>query len=546
MKHTEKTNFITGAAMLAAANLVCKVLGVLFRVYAIRIMGEDGMFYYEKVYPIYSWLLIISSSGIPIAISRMVAARVARGMYEEADKLFKKAFWMLFALGVATTAFMIVLSQPIAVYVLDSHDEGMRWALCALAPALFFTSLLCAYRGYLQGLQRMEGTSLSQLAEQIFKMLFGLSLAWYLFRRYSNTPFAAAAGSVGVLLGVTISEALALAVIYPIFRKERSVMLTGFDPSNPAEEEKHILKGLLAIAIPITLGASILPIANVLDSAMITRLLIQSGYPEPEADWMYVVLCSYVRSIINLPAGISTSLSMAVVPAISASVARRETEDTKKLSAMSVKLAMAIGLPCAVGLSVLARPAIFLLYRHIQPESLDLASSLMHIAAFTVVFISLSQTVTGALQGVGRHRLPVYFLALGGLTKVIVNIVYVSNPRIGIYGAVFSNLACYGVAAILDTIALVVVTKGKLPFLDTFLKPALASALMGGAAWGVYHLLGMVLDMRRYLFSTAACILAIIVAIVFYLVLVLRLRVFTKDELTRIPGGKRLIRYAKH
>lgn len=545
MKRSAKTNFITGAAMLAAANLVCKVLGVLFRVYAIRIMGEDGMFYYEKVYPIYSWLLIISSSGIPIAISRMVAARVARGQYREADRVFQKAFWMLFVLGIATTTFMIALSKPIALFVLDSRDDGMRWSLCALAPALFFTSMLCAYRGYLQGLQRMEGTSLSQLAEQIFKMLFGLSLAWYLFRHYSHTPFAAAAGSVGVLIGVTISEALALAVIYPIFRKARKVMLTGFDPSDPAEEEERVLKTLLAIAIPITLGASILPIANVLDSAMITRLLIRSGYPEPTADWMYVVLCSYVRSIINLPAGISTSLAMAVVPAISTSVARRETEDTKRLSAMSVKLAMTIGLPCAVGLSVLARPAIFLLYRHIQPESLDLAASLMHIAAFTVVFISLSQTVTGALQGVGKHRLPVYFLALGGLTKVLVNLFCVSNPRINIYGAVFSNLACYGVAAILDTIALVVVTKGKLSFSDTFLKPAIASALMGGAAWAVYNGIGRFLDIRRYLFSTAACILAIIVAIVVYLFLVLRFRVFTKDELLRIPGGKRLTKYAK-
>ena len=236
---------------------------------------------------------------------------------------------------------------------------------------------------------------------------------------------------------------------------------------------------------------------------------------------------------------------MAVVPAISTSVARRETEDTKRLSAMSVKLAMTIGLPCAVGLSVLARPAIFLLYRHIQPESLDLAASLMHIAAFTVVFISLSQTVTGALQGVGKHRLPVYFLALGGLTKVLVNLFCVSNPRINIYGAVFSNLACYGVAAILDTIALVVVTKGKLSFSDTFLKPAIASALMGGAAWAVYNGIGRFLDISRYLFSTAACILAIIVAIVVYLFLVLRFRVFTKDELLRIPGGKRLTKYAK-
>ncbi|MDO4853762.1 MAG: oligosaccharide flippase family protein, partial [Clostridia bacterium] len=224
MEQTKKTSFLKGAAILAAASLICKVLGVLFRVFAIRILGEEGMYFYEKVYPTYSWLLIISSSGIPIAISRMVAARIASGAYREANLVFRKAFRLLFGLGILTTAIMFFGAEPIAKYVLDSHDPGMQYALMALAPALFFTSILCAYRGYLQGLQRMNGTGLSQLAEQIFKMLFGLSLAAILFRRYSNTPFGAAAGSVGILLGVTISEALAVGVIYPIYRKERGLL----------------------------------------------------------------------------------------------------------------------------------------------------------------------------------------------------------------------------------------------------------------------------------------------------------------------------------
>ncbi|MBR0081262.1 MAG: polysaccharide biosynthesis protein [Clostridia bacterium] len=542
MERNQKQSFIKGAAILAAASLICKVLGVLFRVFAIRILGEEGMFFYEKVYPTYSWLLIISSSGIPIAISRMVAARVARGAYDEADTVFKKAFRMLLVLGLVTTAVMLLGAQPIAKYLLDSDDPGMRRSLMSLAPALFFTSILCAYRGYLQGLQRMNGTGLSQLAEQVFKMLFGLSLAYVLYRYY-DTPNPAAAGSVGILLGVTISEALAVAVIYPIYRKERKALLpTG---SVEAATEQHVVRDLLVIALPITLGASILPIANVLDSAMITRLLIRTGFPAPDAERMYVVLCTYVRSIINLPAGISTSLSMAVVPAIAAAMARKDAADVKRLSATSIKLAMAIGLPCAVGLSVLARPAIFLLYGSIRPESLDLAESLMHIAAFTVVFISLSQTATGALQGVGRQRLPVYFLLIGGVTKVVVNIVCVSNPRINIYGAVFSNLSCYGIAALLDTIALVVVTKSRLNVLDTFLKPIFAAAVMGGFAYFTYRGIGLILDCSRYLYSALACVAAIVAAILVYLVLMLALRIFSREELALIPGGRKLMRFYK-
>lgn len=543
MEQTKKTSFLKGAAILAAASLICKVLGVLFRVFAIRILGEEGMYFYEKVYPTYSWLLIISSSGIPIAISRMVAARIASGAYREANLVFRKAFRLLFGLGILTTAIMFFGAEPIAKYVLDSHDPGMQYALMALAPALFFTSILCAYRGYLQGLQRMNGTGLSQLAEQIFKMLFGLSLAAILFRRYSNTPFGAAAGSVGILLGVTISEALAVGVIYPIYRKERGLLPSQTDESRM--DGGGIIRDMLAIAIPITLGASILPIANVLDSAMITRLLVGSGIPAVEAERLYVILCTYVRSIINLPAGISTSLAMAVVPAIAAAATRQERDNVSNLSAMSVKLAMAIGLPCAVGLSVLARPIIYLLYGSILPRSLETAESLMHIAAFTVVFISLSQTATGALQGVGKHRLPVYFLLIGGITKIVINLVCIPIPEVNILGAVFSNLACYGIAGILDTIVLVKVTNARLSVVNTFIKPILASAIMGGFAWAVYHGFGHVFDLKRYLLSAVACVAAILVAMIVYVVLLLALGIFSREELARIPGGRKLLRFVK-
>lgn len=545
MESKKKTSFIMGAAILAAASLICKVLGVLFRVFAIRILGEEGMFFYEKVYPTYAWLLIISSSGIPIAISRMVAARVARGDFAAAERVFRKAFWVLSLVGVVTTAVMFFGAEPIAVYVLDSREIGMRWSLMALAPALFFTSLLCAYRGYLQGLQRMSGTGLSQLAEQVFKMIFGLTLAGILFRRFAHTPYGAAAGSVGILLGVTISEALALLVIYPIYRKERGILPQGETTGGASD---GALRELLSIAVPITLGASILPIANVVDSAMITRLLIAAGYPEDEAGRLYVVLCTYVRSIINLPAGISTSLSMAVVPAIAAATARGETGDMRRLTATSIKLAMAIGMPCAVGLSVLARPIIFLLYGSIQPRSLEIAEYLMRIAAFAVVFISLSQTATGALQGVGKQRLPVYFLLIGGVTKIVVNIVCVRIPEINILGAVFSNLACYGIAAILDTVALVLVTKARLSVWRAFLKPAIASVVMGAAALLTYRGLGrfLSLDYRRYLVSAGACVLAIAVALVVYVVAVIVLQLFDREELTLIPGGRKLMRFVRN
>ena len=553
METTKKTTFVKGAAILAAVGLVCKFIGVLFRIFAGRIVGEPGMNYYELVYPTYSWLLIISSSGIPTAISRMVAERAAVGNYDGARRVFRRSLLLLLVIGVVTSALMFFGAEWIGKVVLGS-DVGAKYSMMALAPALLFVSLMCAYRGYLQGLQRMTGTSVSQLTEQIIKFVSGLLLAYLLFRRYQDTPWCYAAGAAGLLIGVTVSEALSLLVIMAFYWRTKNRYKALIADPNPHEK---VVGPVLAIAIPITLGASILPIANVLDSAMITRLLKTIGEPftaivanvkKPDftfADLNYQALCTYVRSVINLPATLTIGIAMSIVPAISAARVKADREGVKQLSLLSLKIAMAVGLPCAVGLSVLAGPIIKLIYNYIRPDSLEIATRLMHVAAFTVVFISLVQTATGALQGVGKHRLPVWFLLIGGVTKVLVNLICIPIPKINILGAVFSNLACFGIAGILDTVVLLRVTEAKINVLDTFLKPAFASAIMGAGAWSAHRLLSRIPLLQGGRMSAIATVLAILIAVVIYAVLTLVLGMFTREELAYIPGGRKLARFAR-
>ncbi|MBR2643912.1 MAG: polysaccharide biosynthesis protein [Clostridia bacterium] len=541
METTKKTAFVKGAAILAAVGLICKFIGVLFRIFAVRIVGEHGMFYYELVYPTYSWLLIISSSGIPTAISRMVAERAAIGNYDGARRVFRRSLLLLLLIGIVTSALMFFGAEWIGTVVLGS-DVGAKYSMMALAPALLFVSLMCAYRGYLQGLQRMTGTSVSQLTEQIIKFVSGLLLAYLLFRKYADTPMRYAAGAAGLLIGVTVSEALSLVVMMLFYAGTRGQYKALIVDPNPHEK---VFGPMLAIAIPITLGASILPIANVLDSAMITRLLRGIGYSEDFAKLNYTALCTYVRSVINLPATLTIGIAMSIVPAISAARVREDREGVKQLSLLSLKIAMAIGLPCAVGLSVLAGPIIKLLYHSVTPESHAIATRLMHVAAFTVVFISLVQTATGALQGVGKHRLPVWFLLIGGVTKVLVNIICIPVPKINILGAVFSNLACFGVAGVLDTVVLLRVTGAKMNVLDTFIKPAFASAVMGAGAWSAHRLLSRIPVFADGRMAAIATVLAILVAVAIYAVLTLLLGMFTKEELAYIPGGRKLARFAR-
>ncbi len=544
MESTKKTAFVKGAAILTIAGLICKVIGVLIRIFAVRFITEDGMYFYEKVFPVYSWLLIIASSGIPTAISRMVAERAAVGNYNGAKRVFHRSLLLLLLIGVVTSAFMFFGAGWIGREVLNA-EEGIEYSLMALAPALLFVSLICAYRGYLQGLQRMTGTSVSQLAEQVFKFIFGLILASYLFRKYEGTGFQYAAGAAGLLLGVTISEALALVVMVIFYLRTRGQYKALIEDPDP---HGKVIGPMLVIAIPITLGASILPIANMLDSFMIEDLLMKAGFTQQAAKLNYTSLCTYVRSVINLPATLTVGVAMSIVPAISAARTRQDRSDVQHLSLLSLKIAMAIGIPCAVGLSVLAGPIIKLLYMRGDPkfwDALAIAEPLMRVAAFTVVFISLVQTATGALQGAGRHRLPMYFLLIGGLTKVAVNFIFIPMEKVNILGAVISNLACFGIAGILDTIALLRITKAKINILDTFVKPTLASALMSGAAWGTNALLSRLSLFQSGIMARIPAVIAILVAIVVYLLFMVLFAIFTKDELAYIPGGRKLARFAR-
>ena len=264
MEVNQKTSFVKGAAILAVAGLICKLIGVFFRVFAVRIVGEKGMFFYELVYPMYSWLLIISSSGIPTAISRMVAERAAIGNHDGARRVFRRSLLLLFLIGAVTSALMFFGAEWLGESVLNG-GPGAKYSMMALAPALLFVSMICAYRGYLQGLQRMTGTSISQFAEQVFKLLSGLLLAAYLTKRYAGTDLQYAAGAAGLLLGVTISEILALFVMIGFYLRTKGQYPALLADPNPNE---RVLGPMLVIAIPITLGASILPIANFLDSVM--------------------------------------------------------------------------------------------------------------------------------------------------------------------------------------------------------------------------------------------------------------------------------------
>lgn len=524
MAKNEKKSFVKGAVILGVAGLICKIIGAFFRIPLYNLLG-DGMQYYEAVYPYYSTLLVISSAGLPTAISRMVAERTALGDYAGGKKVFRRSLVLLVCIGSATTALMYFGADFLAR---TTVGEGAALSFRMMSPALLIVSVMCAYRGYLQGLQKMTGTAMSQLMEQAGKLAIGLYLA------YRWMPRGLEYGAMGAVAGVTISELLALIVValFYAFRKRGIAS----EIANVAFEGEiggdHIMRNLLAIAIPVTIGASIMPITGIVDASLIKSTLMAIGFTDAEASMRYVALRSNVTSIINLPAVLTIALAMSLVPAISAARTAKDQKAIHSVSAMGIKLATFIGIPCAVGLFALSAPVIDFLY-DIDPERLSIASALLRTSAIGVIFLSLVQTLTGILQGVGKQHIPVINLFIGGLIKVGLMLTIMRNPAIGIQGAAISTTACYIIAGVLDAIYLIRYTKLKLNVMDTFIKPITASLVMGAAAYFSYGVL-----MSKLGSNAIATLGALLVGVVLYMALTLWMRVFTNDDFALIPGGK--------
>ena len=535
-KSAVNAGFVQGAAILGIAGLLVKIIGAVYRIPLANIVGESGMAYYEVAYPYYSWLLVISSAGLPTAISKLVSERIALGDIVGAKRVFRAALRLLFVIGIVTAVLLFVLSSPIANL---SGAAPARYSLMALSPALLFVSVMCAYRGYLQGMQCMTGTAISQIVEQLIKLIFGFGLAFLFVKTSPDAPELAA---MGALIGVSVSELVALAVIkfyYDARIRNRSLPVCVSTKGAKGGLRGSIIKRLLAIAIPITIGASIMPVTGIADSVFIINFLekhdIAMGIAEEIANESarvaYTVLRSYVTPLINMPAVLTLSLSMSLVPAISQAVTRKEKRIVNAASRTGIKLAMFIGAPCAAGLFILGGPIMSLLYSAVRnnQDRFIQAQQVMYIAAVGVLFLSLVQTLTGIIQGLGKPRVPVYFLALGGIVKVVSMLVLMQFTSMGILGAALSTVLCYAVAGIADTVYVIRKTRMNISYTDTFAKPLFSSIVMGFAVFAVYTL-GSKLG-----HPTLATLASLCVGVAVYGGLMILLRPFSNSDLEFLP-----------
>lgn len=547
----KKNSFFGGAAILTAGIIIVKLIGALYKVPLGNILTDAGFADFNTAYEIYSLLIVISTGGLPVALSKMVSEANALGRVNQVNKVFHLAAVAFCVLGTISFLIMAVFPAQLAAFMGNSRSY---WSILALAPAVFFICPMSALRGYFQGHSLMTPTAISQILEAICKLAIGLLLANAAMKAGLDESLAAA----GAILGVSVGVALAMFYMYWCYRARRARQKKGRDVPDGSRE---ILTTLAKLAVPITVGASIIAATNILDSAILMdRLQDALGITEDAARTLKGVY-NKTMTLYNLPASFMVPLTSSVIPAVSAARAVKNYRQGAQISETTLRTTALLAFPAGVGLFVLGEPIIRLLY----PSTADLALagwmlSVLGIASIAVCFMLVSNSIMQAHKLV---TLPMATTLIGCILKLIVGYILIGKPDINIKGGAISTLACFGVIAILDLVIIKLALPRSLSYVRVFAKPAAAAAAMGASAWAVCGLLSRVLVKLTPFQQTAdgspvldeagaatlswtgnalAVMAAIGVAVIVYFALILLTKAISKDDLTLMPKGDKIAR----
>ncbi len=434
MKKTKKKTFINGVAFLALGAFISKALGALYRIPLTNMLGGEGLGLYQMVFPVYALLLDFSGAGVPGAISRLIAKEGENDRTEKAYNYLVSSIRLLIVFGLIGTLAMLLLSRPLSN--LQGTPEAFRGYIY-LSPAVFVVSLISSYRGYFQGLMNMGPTAVSQIIEQVVKLLFGLLFVSLLS---FNTSFAVA----GATFAITLSEIIALTylIITYYVNKKRYNLVFSFNKKNFKSYAKNIVKTTL----PITLIGIMLPLSHVIDSFLTVNIL--SVYRE-DATSLYGIFGGAVMTVINLPVAICYGVATVAIPSVSASKTEQESQ---KNSAKALLITFLVALPCVVLLLIFAPFIVNLLFKNLMMEERKVAINLLRITSPCVLTLSFLQTANATLIGKGKLYYPIISLLVGVLVKILIIILLLRIPSINIYGNAIALNACYFTVCLINLI----------------------------------------------------------------------------------------------
>ena len=541
VKKSSANMFLSGVVILTIANIMVKSVGLISKIALNRIVGSTGAGYYSSAYEIYAFLHIISTTGLPVALSIMVSKSRARGRFKEAKKIFNISLVTFLIIGAFFAVAMIVFSQNVANLI--SAPETML-CIVAIAPTILFVCLSSCFRGFFQGHQMMNQTAISQFIEACCKVLIGVGFAlWARAQGYPDHIVAAF-----TILGVTSGVFFGMVYLYikkllfkdKALNKEYLVEINSKNGFCVCEDDnckstKQLMKELLAIAVPITISSAVLSLTVIIDTFMVQRRLLAFGMGGDLVRIYYGDYTSLVVSMSNLPTVLFYPIASALVPLISASVEAKDYASSEKMRSLSLRVINMISIPCALGMSVFAFPLLELLM--FKQDSVSRAAPWLSVASISVIFLGLIASTNTFLNTTGKQRLPIISMLVGAAAKLISNYFLVGS--LGMYGAPLSTVVCYLCAAIMN-IFFTVRYVGKLPDIKkSLLKPIACSAISIGLSALIYLLIS------TFIYSRIATVLCVFLAILGYLFLVVKTKTVTEEEFLMLPSGEKIVKCLK-
>lgn len=539
-KKKSKSNFIVQGGILAMAGIVSRIIGIARRFPMQHIFGDKGNGYYAAAYSVYSIMLIISCYSLPLAVSKAVSAKMSKKQYKSAQRVFQCA--MIFAMTMGGIMFLVCefLGDFLAEYVMEEPMGAM--ALKVLGPALLTVSVMGVFRGYFQGLGTMMPTAISQILEQIF-VLIGSIAGTYVLYHYGdkvgallhNEDFAPAYGAAGASIGPVLGSVvglLFLAFVYVLYQKgtkKRGVR----DANGRVDGYPQIFKLIILTIVPVLLSSTVYNISDVIDTKIFGSIMIQKGLGDIKTDIWGVYTGKY-KVLINVPIALANAMCSSIVPVLTQLMVREEYGRARERIGQAMRFTMIVAFPSAVGLAVLARPIISMLFK----GEVDMAVDMLHIGSLSVVFFAVSTLTNGVLQGINKMKVPVRNAAISLVIHVI--FLYVTlQLGMGINAVIYANILFAAVVCVLNGLAVRKYLRYNQELVRTFVIPAIASIVMGI----VIGLLNMALSKAAG--NVVTVFVGMGIGVVVYFVVLILLKGINERDLKSMPGGRTILTVAK-
>lgn len=531
----KSSNFLMQGSILALSSIIVRLIGLLYRIPLINIIGDEGMGYYSNAFAIYNIALILSSYSLPLAVSKLVAARAVNKQYKNSYRVFLCS--MCFAIIVGTIASLAVYfgADFLAASIYNSPRSSIP--LKILAPTIFVFAVMGVLRGYFQGKNTMLPTSISQVLEQVVNAIVSIIAAYYLMEAHSVsdsiTAYGAAGGTLGTFAGASVAL-IFLAFIFALYKPIIDKQLRK-DTNRRRESYQEVLKVLIITVIPVILSQTVYQISGVLDGSIFGHVMAAKGLNEEARNSLWGIYSNKYNLLITVPVSIASAMAVAIIPSLVSSKVNGSNAEVKDKVHQVIKFNMLIAIPAAVGMGVLASPILQLLFR----DGRELPANLVRLGSIAIVFFSLSTITNAVLQGINRMNTPVIHSAISLGVHIILLYILLKYLNLSTYGLVIGNVTFSLVVCVLNWLAIGKHLNYKQEVVKTFLIPGGCSVIMGIVAFLVYH--GVYSLLHSNAIST---LIAVILAVIVYCGLLLFFKGVTEAELTEMPFGRSLARIA--